>query len=222
MIINPGYETTGSLEHLSRAFHSAYKIVFLGRWISRDPIGEQGGLNLYDYCLNKPAIDSDDLGLCCVCDIELISSGPMKGGKNIHDYYPSLAHNYGPSDPTQTGPFSNSGGIGAVVQIIGKSTGPGKCGFSQKYVRDGSKIQHDDIKESGNDSTSQPFRQDIPSVGPSFADIPGAMGGLSVDPTTFTSCIYSSDASCSFKKCCIKWHEDSHGRIKVIGKSCGG
>jgi len=33
----------------------------LGRWISRDPIGERGGLNLYRYCRNCPAnrVDPD-------------------------------------------------------------------------------------------------------------------------------------------------------------------
>src|SRR5438045_8534655 len=28
----------------------------LGRWLSRDPIGEPGGLNLYGYIANNPAV----------------------------------------------------------------------------------------------------------------------------------------------------------------------
>ena len=35
----------------------------LGRWLSRDPIGEQGGLNLYRYVRNNTANQIDPLGL---------------------------------------------------------------------------------------------------------------------------------------------------------------
>jgi RHS repeat-associated protein len=33
------------------------------RWLNRDPIGESGGLNLYDYCGNDPVNGSDPSGL---------------------------------------------------------------------------------------------------------------------------------------------------------------
>jgi RHS repeat-associated protein len=35
----------------------------LSRWVSRDPIGESGGLSLYTYLLNSPLNDTDYLGL---------------------------------------------------------------------------------------------------------------------------------------------------------------
>jgi len=35
----------------------------LGRWLSRDPIGERGGLNLYTFVGNRPASRIDALGL---------------------------------------------------------------------------------------------------------------------------------------------------------------
>jgi RHS repeat-associated protein len=35
----------------------------LGRWLSRDPIAEQGGLNLYDYVGNDSVNAIDPLGL---------------------------------------------------------------------------------------------------------------------------------------------------------------
>lgn len=36
----------------------------MGRWISRDPIGESGGVNLYGYVHNQPDLIIDPLGLC--------------------------------------------------------------------------------------------------------------------------------------------------------------
>ncbi len=39
-----------------------------GRWLSRDPIAESGGLNLYEYCLNDPLGRVDPLGLDCTGD----------------------------------------------------------------------------------------------------------------------------------------------------------
>jgi len=40
-----------------------------GRWVSRDPIGERGGLNLYAFVQNSPATTFDALGLFdgCTC-----------------------------------------------------------------------------------------------------------------------------------------------------------
>jgi hypothetical protein len=37
----------------------------LGRWLSRDPMGEAGGFNLYAYCGNDPVNGHDPLGLQC-------------------------------------------------------------------------------------------------------------------------------------------------------------
>ena len=37
-----------------------------GTWISRDPIGEQGGLNLYAYCMNDPVGTTDPYGLSLI------------------------------------------------------------------------------------------------------------------------------------------------------------
>ena len=41
-----------------------------GRWLSRDPIEEQGGVNLYAYCSNIPNFRIDQLGNDCNCHEE--------------------------------------------------------------------------------------------------------------------------------------------------------
>lgn len=42
----------------------------IGRWISRDPINEEGGLNMFSYVLNRPISATDPLGLdiVIICD----------------------------------------------------------------------------------------------------------------------------------------------------------
>lgn len=47
---------------LHLAFYRAYDAE-LGRWLSRDPLGEAGGFTLYDYALNSPIMLVDELGL---------------------------------------------------------------------------------------------------------------------------------------------------------------
>ncbi|MFW6105665.1 MAG: RHS repeat-associated core domain-containing protein [Chloroflexota bacterium] len=42
-----------------------YYLPELGRWVSRDPIGEKGGFNVYGFVGNSPQIGFDTLGMCC-------------------------------------------------------------------------------------------------------------------------------------------------------------
>ena len=51
-------ETTGLLLYECRCYSPV-----LGRWMTRDPIGEEGGVNLYAFCENDPLDSCDYLGL---------------------------------------------------------------------------------------------------------------------------------------------------------------
>jgi RHS repeat-associated protein len=43
-----------------------YYIPEQGRWLNRDPIGEEGGVNLYTYCINNPGSYVDSVGKVAV------------------------------------------------------------------------------------------------------------------------------------------------------------
>jgi RHS repeat-associated protein len=74
----------------------AYAVMYLARpyepnmarWLTRDPIGEDGGPNLYGFVANDPVNDVDDLGLCgCTCKSVTVTFIP--GGKKPKvDFYP--------------------------------------------------------------------------------------------------------------------------------------
>jgi RHS repeat-associated protein len=43
------------------------------RWLNRDPIGEEGGINLFDFVFNNPASNQDALGLSSVANPASVS-----------------------------------------------------------------------------------------------------------------------------------------------------
>ncbi len=48
--------------------------VELGRWISRDPIGKDGGINIYGFVGNAPLSDVDALGFLKAADWEIVNA----------------------------------------------------------------------------------------------------------------------------------------------------
>jgi RHS repeat-associated protein len=62
----PDFNFTGLYRHSASGLIMAERRFYdpdLGRWISRDPIGENGGVNLYAYTSNDPVDGVDTLGL---------------------------------------------------------------------------------------------------------------------------------------------------------------
>jgi RHS repeat-associated protein len=85
---------TGHYYHAPSGLHMAWFRAYdanLGRWISRDPIAERGGLNVYAYANHDPVnyVDRDGRAPMLLLLIPLIYFG-----------YEEIANAPGPGDPT--------------------------------------------------------------------------------------------------------------------------
>jgi RHS repeat-associated protein len=83
--------------NLHLALYRAYDST-IGRWISRDPIAEKGGLNFYGYVLNNPLNLIDPLGLDAILTLQGVYLGNSVnasefGGGRERGHMPSA---YGP------------------------------------------------------------------------------------------------------------------------------
>lgn len=95
------YRYTG-MEHddeTGMQYHTArYYLPWLGRWLSADPIGVQGGLNLYEYAAGNPVNKSDAAGTAPRDDVkagDIIDGYKVPEGEviNIHGYTPESIEN---------------------------------------------------------------------------------------------------------------------------------
>ena len=102
---------TGFYRHqasgLSLTLYRAYDSN-LGRWLSRDPIAEQGGINLYGYVYNNPLNLIDPLGLFTQEEADNIRNSATMGG-------------------LVGGAFFGAIGGGAGGFFVGLPTGPGEA-----------------------------------------------------------------------------------------------
>jgi RHS repeat-associated protein len=68
-------------------FRARWYVPAYGRWLSPDPVGLEGGLNLYEFCRNNPLKFGDPTGLCPyqVADgTQAIGGGGYIQGAQIH------------------------------------------------------------------------------------------------------------------------------------------
>ena len=73
----------------------------LGRFLNRDPLGEEGGVNLYANSLNDLVNGSDYLGLCLEGGCGGGGGPPSSGSVPFNNpFYDSGFHNQGGGDPT--------------------------------------------------------------------------------------------------------------------------
>jgi uncharacterized protein RhaS with RHS repeats len=115
----------------------------MGRWISRDPIEERGGLNLYGMVGNDPVNQWDYLGMECGCivnvvlinAIEVDDSDAAGGGDNISDWFFKKAKGKGAD-------YAHSLNYGFTWQVVVKTSKRGeKCGT---IVREGDFVAQPD------------------------------------------------------------------------------
>ncbi|MEW6429058.1 MAG: RHS repeat-associated core domain-containing protein [Thermodesulfobacteriota bacterium] len=66
------YDAATGLSYFGYRYYAAG----IGRWTSRDPIGERGGVNLYGYVSNDPVDWVDPLGLSQMCHRDLLLPVP--------------------------------------------------------------------------------------------------------------------------------------------------
>jgi RHS repeat-associated protein len=99
----PDFNFTGLYRHsrsnLDLAVYRAYD-PDLGRWISRDPIAEQGGINLYRYIENNPVEIVDPLGLWQItvgggAGLGFLISFGNNGGSNLFNGQWNIQGNVG-------------------------------------------------------------------------------------------------------------------------------
>ena len=104
----------------------------MGRWISRDPIEEEGGLSLYGHTSNDPVNEIDPLGesLFAIDGTWRDDEGKTSNISNIRDIY-----NKSKEETTlyYSGPGTKGGPIGHINGLI---TGAGSAGIANSVYAD--------------------------------------------------------------------------------------
>ena len=110
----PTKQYTGDYYHaasgLNLTLYRAYDST-TGRWLSRDPIAENGGIDLYDYVLNNPIEFIDNYGLAIyVC----VRPAPIGGGDLTHAYFwdSTTGHSCGRDELLGGGTVGDNNGAG--------------------------------------------------------------------------------------------------------------
>jgi uncharacterized protein RhaS with RHS repeats len=110
----------------------------LGRWLSEDPIGEEGGLNLYGYVLNDPTGLFDELGLQSVDSVTANSATAARCFLGDAASFPSALARAG-TDFAFRGIVRSAGLRGATHQQVAnafKQLGTKVTGHFVKRVKD--------------------------------------------------------------------------------------
>lgn len=92
-VMNFDFGYTGHYYHAQSGLNLTYYRVYdpkLGRWLSRDPVGEKAGPNLYDYVMNDPLGRIDPDGLFWGEFAEELGKSYVRFGKGAESYFSDL------------------------------------------------------------------------------------------------------------------------------------
>jgi len=126
-----GYDSVGNLtdstgtitnpfRYTAREFDSETGIYFYraryfdattGRFVSGDPFGFNGGINLYRYVLNQPVNNTDPLGLTCTTRIMMVTAYCWTGNPTKSGVYPGPGTVAVANNKPQPHPMGSSVGV---------------------------------------------------------------------------------------------------------------
>jgi RHS repeat-associated protein len=135
---------------------------YLQRWLNRDPIGERGGLNLYEYVYNDPVkyIDPNGLKKLTACDCQkfledqILQIGKEAGAENAAGFAREALTVLG---AVAVAPIPGAGGCGAVG-VLGLGTVytiyKGFSDFDDRYAQTSNARR---LYQKCMDQVTQPF-----------------------------------------------------------------
>jgi RHS repeat-associated protein len=145
---------TGHYYHAASGLHLAPYRGYnpkLGRWLSRDPIEEGGGINLYGYVLNSPTSQTDRLGLVTFIHGYLLLPNAGPGGQVAGMYHMRPLDEHDP--------------IGGFFTKLLSMIGGGYCEHHFLLLSDGTALSH------GGNTDARPGDVVIPFTIPRSIDL---------------------------------------------------
>jgi|HubBroStandDraft_1064217.scaffolds.fasta_scaffold110149_3 RHS repeat-associated protein len=205
----PTKQYTGDYYHATSGLNLTKYRAFdsdTGRWLSRDPVAEKGGIDLYGYCLNSPVNLIDPRGLSSTTlTITITPQGPFNN---------STVDITAKSDCCKNITFIQYVNTSFVIPPWSGGTQLDNGNSPQYQSPNSPPWQYPNIPQSGNGTATM---EDAP--GPSgLMRIPSVVMGLSQD---FVTCAICRDAGPMNNKIlgCIHWRVFNNGVME--GGSAG-